>query len=69
MNDLPQDSTGTENLAYFPPPLKQIRNRVEPSQVTCTEGLELVIKRSSGQPACVKPGSVVKLIARGWASP
>ena len=54
-------------IAYFPPPLKQIQDGTDPSDVTCTEGLELVMKFSSGQPACVKPSSVEKLIERGWA--
>jgi len=54
-------------IAYFPPPLKQIHDGVDPTKVTCTEGLELVLKLSSGQPACVKPNSVSKLIERGWA--
>ncbi|HXV67280.1 MAG TPA: dienelactone hydrolase family protein, partial [Nitrosopumilaceae archaeon] len=54
-------------LAYFPPPLKQIQNGIEPSQVTCTEGLQLVLKFSNGKPACIKPSSVSKLIERGWA--
>ena len=54
-------------IAYFPPPLKQIQDGTEPSDVTCTEGLELVMKLSNGLPACVKPLSVEKLIERGWA--
>ncbi|WP_255430740.1 dienelactone hydrolase family protein [Candidatus Nitrosopumilus sp. SW] len=54
-------------IAYFPPPLKQIQEGTEPSKVTCTEGLELVLKLSNGQPACIKPSSVEKLIQRGWA--
>ena len=56
-----------EAIAYFPPPLKQIQEGTEPSMVTCTEGLELVLKLSNGQPVCVKPDSVAKLIERGWA--
>lgn len=60
-------SSDTKSLAYFPPPLKQIQEGIEPMQVTCTEGLELVLKVSNGQPACVKPSSVSKLIERGWA--
>ncbi len=56
-----------DGIAYFPPPLKQIQQGTEPSKVTCTEGLELVIKFSNGQPACIKPSSVEKLIQRGWA--
>jgi len=54
-------------LAYFPPPLKQMSQGTLPNNVTCTEGLELVLKKSSGLPACVKPSSVEKLIERGWA--
>ncbi len=54
-------------IAYFPPPLQQIRDGTEPSKVTCTEGLELVLKKSNGMPACLKPTSVAKLIERGWA--
>lgn len=55
------------SIAYFPPPLKQINDGVEPENVTCTEGLELVLKKSNGNPACLKPSSVAKLIERGWA--
>ena len=54
-------------IAYFPPPLKQIQEGTDPSDITCTEGLELVMKVSNGLPACVNPSSVEKLIERGWA--
>jgi carboxymethylenebutenolidase len=54
-------------VAYFSPPLKQIQNGMNPSDVTCTEGLQLVMKSSNGLPACVKSLSVEKLIERGWA--
>lgn len=55
------------SIAYFSPPLKQIQDGTEPTNVTCTEGLELVLKLSNGQPACIKSSSVEKLIERGWA--
>lgn len=42
-------------IAYFPPPLKQIIDGVEPANVTCTEGLEIVLKKSNGNPVCLKP--------------
>ncbi len=54
-------------IVYFPPPLNQISDGVDPANVTCTEGLEIVLKKSNGNPACLKPTSVAKLIARGWA--
>jgi len=55
------------SITYFPPPLKQLQDGHDPSHVTCTEGLELVLKQSNGFPACIKPSSVSKLIQRGWA--
>ncbi|WP_428325423.1 dienelactone hydrolase family protein [Nitrosopumilus sp.] len=54
-------------IAYHPPPLKQIQQGIDPGNITCTEGLELVMKFSNGNPACLKPDSVAKLIERGWA--
>ena len=54
------------SISYFPPPLKQIASGISPENVTCTEGLELIMKKSNGIPACVKPSSVSKLIERGW---
>ena len=61
------DIPSNPEIAYFPAPLKQIQDGVKPQSVTCTEGLELVLKFSNGNPACVKPNSVSKLIQRGWA--
>ncbi|NNL37438.1 MAG: dienelactone hydrolase family protein [Nitrosopumilus sp.] len=49
------------------PSLKQIQETTKSSNITCTNGLELVMKLSNGKPACVKPSSVEKLIQRGWA--
>ena len=64
-------SSSLNGMSYavpsFPPPLKQIQDGTEPTGVTCTEGLELVLKLSNGNPACIKPTSVEKLIERGWA--
>ena len=57
----------SNSIAYFPPPLKQIREGQNPSDVTCTEGKSLVLKQSNGLPACVFASSVSKLIERGWA--
>lgn len=55
------------SIAYFPPPLKQISQGADSSDVTCTEGKALVLKKSNGLPACINPSSVEKLILRGWA--
>lgn len=48
-------------------PLKQIHNGITPSDVMCNNGLELVLKQTTGQSVCIKPQSVSKLIQRGWA--
>ena len=55
-------------IAYFPPPLKQISSGILPENVTCTEGLVIVLKVKDNSPACLKPASSEKLIQRGWAS-
>lgn len=49
------------------PPLKQVEYGIKPSNIICTQGLELVLKQSNGMPACIKPSSVAKLIERDWA--
>jgi len=61
-----EQSYTKSQIAYFPPPLKQIANGVDLANVTCTEGLELILKKTNGIPACVKPTSVTVLIERGW---
>jgi carboxymethylenebutenolidase len=47
-------------------PLAQFRSDVAANMVKCPQGLELIMKKSNGMPACVKPGSVQILIERGW---
>ena len=47
------------------PPLKQIKECVEPENVQCKETLELIFKPSGG-PACVNTTSVQKLVSWGW---
>jgi len=49
-------------------PKKQMDEGVEAGAVVCKEGLELIIKASTGSAACVKSSSVEILIARGWGS-
>ena len=47
-------------------PLKQIKSGVSANNVQCNSGFVLVIKTEDGSPACVKPDSATKLLARGW---
>lgn len=48
-------------------PLQQHKIGVNPQSISCGAGLDLVVKSSSGQPACVKPETKQILIERGWA--
>lgn len=48
------------------PPLKQINNDISSKGVLCNDGLELILKSTDNSPACVKPVTAEKLIARGW---
>ena len=49
-------------------PLKQFSAGISPSNVACKSGFELLIKSSTGTPACVTPSSASKLVARGWGT-
>ncbi len=51
------------------PPLKQLKNNVNPNFVVCGENLLLMIKISDLSPACVKASSISKLSERGWGIP
>lgn len=48
-------------------PLKQYLGGVPIDRIVCSAELQLVMKKTDGKPACVKPDSVAKLIERGWA--
>ena len=52
----------------IPSPLYQIKERIYPNYVKCIQGLQLVIKKEDGSPACVQPDSATKLLKQGWAS-
>src|SRR3990170_2232120 len=54
-------------INYDDPPLRQFRAGIPIEEIKCKEGFDLVIKLSSGSPACVKPQSKQKLLERGWA--
>ena len=52
---------------FYPSPLKQTREGLLPSEVMCTNNYVLILK-NNGNPACVKPTTVQKLIERGWGT-
>ena len=47
-------------------PLKQFKLGVEPSDVKCREGLVLLLRSTTGTPACVTPSTSEKLVSYGW---
>jgi len=47
-------------------PLKQVKAGILPSDVACKIGYELILKYSTGNPACVFPPSASKLVSAGW---
>lgn len=57
----------TKNGTVIDPPLKQLRNGVLVHDVKCASGMQLILKKEDGSPACVKPGDATTLIERGWA--
>jgi len=48
-------------------PKKQMKSGVNTVDVTCKQGLELILKTTDGSAACVKPATASTLIERGWA--
>ncbi len=48
------------------PPLKQVQVGILPGDVACKTGFELILKYSTGKPACVFPSSASKLVSTGW---
>ncbi|GFN39136.1 MAG: hypothetical exported protein [Marine Group I thaumarchaeote] len=49
-------------------PRAQMANGIPASEVTCNEGLDLILKSRDGSAACVKPSTALKLIDRGWGT-
>ena len=52
--------------AQLEPPLKQFRQGTPISEIKCMENYQLILKKSIGTPACVRPDTAVKLAGRGW---
>ncbi len=49
-------------------PLKQMNEGIEPREVQCKEGLQLLLKKSDGSAVCVMPDTASVLMERGWAT-
>ena len=63
--DLTQNNTNSFTTSLSP--LKQVQSGISPPNVSCKDGLNLIIKASNGMPACVKASSMQKLVEIGWA--
>lgn len=59
------NNTGTKTVSETP--LKQVKSGISPHNVKCNADMQLVFKTEDKSPACVKPQTVEKLVARGWA--
>jgi carboxymethylenebutenolidase len=53
-------------LVAYHSPRAQFLAETPLSMIECPDGLELIMKKTNGMPACVKPETVSKLIERGW---
>ena len=53
-------------MAFETSPLEQFSNNVALDSIKCSKGLEIIMKKSNGAPACVKPTTYPVLIQRGW---
>lgn len=47
-------------------PLKQLQHGIASKDVTCWQGLQLILKSEDGSPACVKPQTAQILVERDW---
>jgi len=50
-------------------PLKQFKTGIPINDIQCKDDLVKIIKSNNSSPACVKPGTVEKLLLRGWGEP
>jgi carboxymethylenebutenolidase len=53
-------------VAFESSPREQFANNVALESIKCSDGLQLIMKKSTGMPACVKSSTYSVLIERGW---
>ncbi len=53
-------------LVAYQSPRAQFLADIPVNMIECPNGLELIMKKTNGMPACVKPETVSVLIERGW---
>src|SRR5437899_1012496 len=52
----------------IPSPLKQLKSGISISAIKCEHGYVLIVRESTGDPACVKPNSFARFAAHSWIS-
>jgi len=60
-------ANATVTIPVIASPLKQFKSGIAAQDVTCNEGLQLVIKAKDNSPACVRSSTAEKLVTLGWA--
>ena len=69
--DVGSNENPTKSIAESPTvpnsPLKQFNLGIGATDVTCMQGLDLILKAKDNLPACVNTSTAKKLIAMGWA--
>jgi len=60
-----QENMAKPEIAAISSPLRQMKNGISPGDVTCKEGLVLIIKHNDSA-ACVRLDTAVKLEEHGW---
>jgi hypothetical protein len=63
-----EDEEHEEDHGTMMAPLKQVESGIAPEEVECNEGMELIIKSSTGSPACVKSATAERLVQLGWGT-
>ena len=63
-NDSELNSSDVQNV--YDSPLKQYKKGISLNEIKCNEGLDRIVKKSDGSPACVKPDTKAKLVERSW---
>jgi len=63
-----KDPQSSLNFKKILSPKQQLKNNINPTDISCKTDLVLIFKASDQSPACVKSTSVEKLIDRGWTT-
>lgn len=63
-----KEMTDMKESEHMMAPLKQMQGGIEPREVQCNEGLQLMLKKSDGSAICVTSDTASVLMQRMWAT-